>query len=272
MKKIALYNILLLAIICNSCVWQEADERGNLTQRGKQIYDAWDNSSQTILNEFVDKAFHFNAWYLADDSMKRIIEDNWFPYYKIRDDGDGAYGLYYGGTLTFSIETNRQNLSDSCASWTITRHNFDIETNTHYSYEPVINNVTIHYANNMVWNIHIDSTNNSSNFALWQLRVIGNSIPQAISSADYEFSGQGLFALQNEETIGGRNGNSPVFLKYTITEIFNHTRGANWESGAVDILLYNEKSETCSVEAVVLNRETLRIHYAGVTENWEINN
>ncbi|MCK9339009.1 MAG: hypothetical protein PHQ33_01200 [Bacteroidales bacterium] len=270
MKKLAFLNILLLLIVCNSCEWQEAEERGNLTQRGKQIYDIWDYSSQSILNDFVDKAFIFNAWYTANDSVKRIIEDQWFPYYKIRNDGNGKYGLYSGTTLDFSFETNLQSLTDSSANWTITRHNSYLEMNTYYSCEPIINSVKINYTNNMEWDIRIDSNSNSNSSALWHLHISGNSVPESISLADYELSGHGVFAMQNYESIGGRYGNAPTFLEYEIAENFAHSPGANWERGSVDILLYNEKAESLEIKGTILNRKTLCIHYLGIIEYWEI--
>ncbi len=266
MKKILISFVLLSAIVCSSCVWQKAEENSEFTQRGKQIYDSWNNATQAVLGDFVDQSFKFNTWLLANDSVKPIIQERWFPYYQIQNDGNGVFRLYEGGELAFSINTGNHALTDSLSSWTIATGTENLIYCSD-AYQLSIHTVTISRSLNNGWNILIDSAQNIPNLGSWILHI-NNPMPQSLSACDYQLTGNGVFALQN------RNDNSSdIFINYNITEPFTQSffMPTLWRQGAVTLTAINNDNERIEIQAFVVDENKVRITDSGVTETWDVN-
>jgi hypothetical protein len=95
--------IIGLAFLLNGCILDQPEPHGNRTEKGKQIYDAWNFSMNQTLQKFVNVDFHFNYWHDAAPTIQTAIEDSLFADYKIRLESDGSWGLYDGSVLLIKL-------------------------------------------------------------------------------------------------------------------------------------------------------------------------
>ena len=120
MKTNKIYLGLLfsaMVLLFANCTIREGEMAGAATQRGYEIYKTCESNTLYFIDNKVDICFKLNAWLEADSSLKDLLEDKWFPNYKIRKMSDGMYGLYAGADLAYSIETGNLPLSDPSAQW-----------------------------------------------------------------------------------------------------------------------------------------------------------
>lgn len=258
-------NILIFCLLALICIGCGHDERGKLTQRGKEITDSWDFATKEILNHAVLPVFQINRWIDGNDSVRRAIEDQYFTYQKIRYDGDGIYGVYYGANRLYAINTQGASLSDNGADWIIT-------TLQPYRADPYLiaipefaisrDSCSLHIRNagNGFWNIELDTASfygSTSN-----LRI---SFPNGIewsdfSDAQYALEGNGCYAFKG-------SSNEEIFLHYQIDETLS--RGTSWwEAGTLTLCASTAGEDDINVKTIFLGNNSFRITYRDITETW----
>ena len=111
---------LLLLVVMVACETEPEEARGKLTQRGKLVYDEWNQFLTTnVMNDWLDMALRFNAYYEADEAHKIAVEDSLLTQYKVRQNGD-VWELRINNRAQYRF-TIDQALSKNGAHWECVR-------------------------------------------------------------------------------------------------------------------------------------------------------
>ena len=179
----------ILSVFCTSCIWERGDKDRRPTQRGKEIHECWFSFADYVLNSSVQTAFYFNAW-LAADSLERIaIEDQYFPYQRIRVDEDGNYQIYKGEQLIGIINTHQTLLSDIGSAWEVIYRYDDLMS----KYGFLCSGMTVSCVENGCWEIASDwLVDQEDHYHLlgdtlsWNLRLTAAATPMKLSETPYQ--------------------------------------------------------------------------------------
>ena len=185
----------ILSVFCTSCIWERGDKDRRPTQRGKEIHECWFSVADYVLNSSMQTAFYLNAW-LAADSVERIaIEDQYFPYQRIRIDENGNYQVYKGEQLVGIINTHQTLLSDIGSAWEVS-HMDDGELEHKYGFYGGC--MTVNCVENGCWEISSDWPVSPEDYLpvtgdtiSWKLRLTAAATPMKLSETPYQLEGTG---------------------------------------------------------------------------------
>ena len=148
MKKI-LFFALGLSAIFNSCIWK--NDYNYYHSAAHDMYYSWEYNTSSIMNNYVVKAFMFNVWWEGNDTVRSLVEENYFNGYKnVRQAGENTYELCANPNLPsdwyYRFETNGTSLNAVGATWTVYAN--AIYKNEEDSYYQHIHhcNQTFHYS------------------------------------------------------------------------------------------------------------------------------
>ena len=271
MKKTVLL-IALLAIIFCSCDDRQYD--GKRTERGKDIAETWQNITNVIVTEVVNETFHLNAWINADDSLRRIIENQYFTSSRVRIDGENLYGIYTNtGTLLMTVNTNGASLSDADANWEIhhiTMQNYAVSSCIFSKNQEVIYNLS-NLGNNS-WHLSMDSTTAEGTTLDLTVSVPGETLPYDIMVQRFTLEGNGSYEMYaNTIYTEDTRDNTPITLQFNVeTALCNNvsTDINSWDSGKVNLKAKWQNFDDINV-VVEYFSDVMRITYRGITEEWD---
>lgn len=259
-------NILIITLIALICISCGREERGKLTQKGKEIHDSWYNASRQMIENDVIPMFHLDVWINTDnEDLRRLIEDRYFPYYRIREDGDNVFTIYNGANKIFTINTYGKSLKTNGSNWLVTKYNTYVENRGDL---PIFLNSysereKLHISkSNDQWLIQMDSTENQGCYCNLYIKSLANEGVLLFSENYYTLSGNGLYIYSQ---------NGLISLKFDITE----TISRKWVSefyfheGAVEFEAQKSNHENIPIKAEYLDKEHFRLTYRNITEVWE---
>lgn len=264
-------TLLLIAItsfVCSGCFWNKEHKP---TQRGKDIFDCWHHSTNTVVADAA-LAFDLNCWIVASDSMRQVIENEAFPSTRIRTNDSLTYHLYVNGELEYLINTNGTLLTDDNALWSITvNHDSDNDNVMAFYISESRESYTFNISNsdNNHWHISGDSTN-IGGVLDWEM-YIPNYGGHPLAYYDFEISGSGTFVQLNNAT--------DVTLQYVIasplvnypsdhvTNSWNQLYNNNWFHGKAEITAKKPHAEDQNVTATMEGSQ-VKITFKNITETY----
>ena len=245
MKKIIL-ALVLISVVCCGC-WKTEDIV--MTQYG--IFESWHSATASILNESVNPAFISNAWINGNDSVRRAIEDQYFPNTRIRHEGGDEYGIYEGTSLLLLINTGGKAIDDTDANWLITRY-----SNYTISSEPAPSFFTsgrhtrleLRHTGDNEWTVNLDSATCDGSTSDWILSAPGTETPVTLNDIPYTLSGGGIY-LFDGTSFDSSYTYSPVTMRYTFSEPLLHKleSRALFSAGIMDIILSKQDCDDKTV-------------------------
>lgn len=259
MKK-NIFIIIAIALVCFGC---GREQRGKLTQRGKEIHDSWEKATFDVIENDVIPTFHLDAWINADnDSIRYSIEDKYFLNYRIRPDEPNVYVLYKGSEKTLTINTYGQSLNEEGSHWLITNHNSDEYYNGTLPQFYFFGGEKLHISKDgEQWRIQMDSTECYGSSCDWRIKPLTNDDGILFSKEIYTLSGNGLYKYMS----------SNVSMQYNIVKpILRETSyGYGYCSdGQVQLIASQQNFDDICVKAEYLGESRVFITYRGVTEIW----
>lgn len=255
----------ILSVFCTSCIWERGDKDRRPTQRGKEVHECWFSFADYVLNSSVQTAFYFNAW-LAADSLERIaIEDQYFPYQRIRVDEDGNYQIYKGEQLIGIINTHQTLLSDIGSAWEVIYRYDDLMS----KYGFLCSGMTVSCVENGCWEIASDwLVAQEDHYHLlgdtlsWNLRLTAAATPMKLSETPYQLEGNGTLCL------------GYAVLNYQIDtpiqQAANQWGRLDWTGGQVSLTAKMYQREDVEVGAEYIGNGQVRIDYKGIKETWDL--
>ena len=265
MKKYILI-FCILSVFCTSCIWERGDKDRRPTQRGKEIHDGWFSVTDYVLNSSVQTAFYLNAWLAADSSERIAIEDQYFPYQRIRVDEDGNYQIYKGEQRISTINTHQTLLSDIGSAWEV-RYLNDDELEQKYGF--YLGCMTVSCVENGCWEISSDWPVSPEDYLpvtgdtiSWMLRLTAAATPMKLSETPYQLEGTGTFRL------------GYAVLNYQIDtpiqQAANQWGRLDWTGGQVSLTAKMYQREDVEVGAEYIGNGQVRIDYKGIKETWDL--
>lgn len=277
--------IIGLVFLLNGCILDQPEPHGNRTEKGKQIYDAWNFSMNQTLQKFVNVAFHFNYWHDAAPAIQTAIEDSLFADYKIRLESDGSWGLYDGSVLTYKIVRNNQSLADAGAVWSVFYYaNPNQESLYYYPYnfssfmgDSV--EVTIENTTGRKWLVTMSENTNPNSSLNLEISTLSILMPSGIDNEDMSFTGNGCFRFNEilfeyEENDAG----TPVynFIEFDIEAplIVRDVTYSKilWKAGVLNLKAFNLNNDQIEVKVQFFAPDhqynTIQITYKGITESY----
>ncbi|MGN0187454.1 MAG: hypothetical protein ACI392_06900 [Paludibacteraceae bacterium] len=253
--------LLLLLMSVTACETEPDEPRGKLTQRGKLVYDEWNRFMTTnVMNDWLDMALRFNAYYEADEARKIAVEDSLLTQYKIRQNGN-RWELRIDNRVKYSF-TLDQALSKSGAHWECVRVATTIaDAATNYGFTDRDVHYTIDCVATNCWRIEQTAD------TLLPISVVMEmtKLPPTIANRAYNLLGEGQFRLP-ESTYG-----SACFVHFSTLYPLEHTI-RQWGNGVLQLQAYNLQSDTIPVKVVFEqssdNYYTYSVTYRGVTETY----
>lgn len=257
-----IFIIIGIALVCFGCI---REKRGMLTQRGKEIHDSWQEATFDVIETDVIPAFHLDAWINADnDSIRNRIEDQYFPYYRVRQEETNVYSLYNGSEKMLTINTYGQSLNDEGSHWLIAKYNPD-----YFEYGQLPQFYTfpigekIHLSKDgEQWRIQMDSSECYGSSCDMHIKPLANDGDILFAKEIYMLSGNGLYEYMS----------GPVFLQYNIERPL--LREASYghffycSDGLVQLIASQQSFDDINVKAEYIGEYRVCITYRGVTEIW----
>lgn len=259
MKK-NIFIIIAIALVCFGC---GREQRGKLTQRGKEIHDAWEKATFDVIETDVIPTFHLDAWINADnDSIRYSIEDQYFPNYRIRPEEDNVYSIYYGSVKMLIVNTFGQSLNDEGSHWQISKPTPDEYYNGTLPQFYFFGGEKLHLSKDgEQWRIQMDSTECYGSSCDWHIKPMANDGDILFSKEIYTLSGNGLYKYMS----------SNVLLQYNIEKtILRETQYIYncCSDGIVQLIARQQDFDDINVRAEYLGDNRVCITYRGVTEIW----
>ena len=259
MKKIA-FILGIAAIVCCSC-WKLDHYKYNDPTR---IFNSWIYTTQNVLSETVNLAFISNAWINGNDSMRRAVEDEYFPYKRIRHEGGNEYGIYEGTTLQYIINTGGKAIDEDDANWLITKYE------TYYRYvetAPIFytsgrhTRIDIRRTGNNEWNIQLDSATCDGSTSDWILSVPGTETPVNLFETQYTLGGTGVYVFDGTAYNGDTYVESPVTMRYNLIDPLRQKADTRpyFEFGTVDMVVSKAGHNDITVRVEILSSNKYRI-------------
>jgi hypothetical protein len=266
MKK----NILIIIAIALVCFGCGRERRGQLTQRGKEIHDSWNYATVQIVQNDIIPAFHLDAWIsAATDSARYAIEDKFFPYRRIRQEGTDIYAIYNGPNKELTINTFGKALREDGSNWFVSKHKLQNEESKlmpeiFYSAEAE----KIHISKNGdQWSIQMDSSENKGSICHLNIKPLENDGNILFNTNKFTLSGNGLY----------KYAEGPVYLSFDIQKTIlndklSYTKGYYFVDGIVQFLAQYKNADDINVKAEYLGTSQIAITYKNVTEYWNSTN
>lgn len=259
MKK----NIFIIIVIALVCIGCGREKLGNLTQRGKEIHDSWHEATFNLIENDVIPAFYLDAWIKApNDSARYRIEDQFFPYYKIRQETPNVYTIYNGAEKMLSINTYGQSLTEAGSHWRIEKYNpsdyYYGNRPLFYSSYPKGEQLNINKDGEQ-WRIQMDSTENWGSKCDWHIKPLTNDGGILFATKNYTLSGNGVYEYWNG-----------IFLRFDIEKTITRKEalGQSYSfDGIVQLIAQQKSSDDIVVRAEYMGN-LMSITYRGVTEIW----
>lgn len=269
MKK-SIFIIAVLALAFCSC--DRGENRGMLTQRGKRISEKWQDITGYFMRDVVNESFHLNAWINADDSLRRIIEEQYYNGKRVRVDAENVYGIYTDyDRLLMTVYTHGVALSDAGAVWEIHRLCMDDYTVSDCQFlgEPeVVFNLTAQGDN--TWHLVVDTATSAGSALDLTLGFSGVAVPYDIVCQRFTLDGSGSYVMQGTTVYSGETvTENPVTLQFDIeSTLCNALNYGSWDAGKVNFKAILAGHEDIPVTAVYTGDSGVLITYRGVTEQW----
>lgn len=266
--KRTLFIITVIALVCIGC---GREKRGMLTKRGKEVHDSWLQFSQEIIQKTIVPAFQMDAWINGNDTIRRKVEDTFFPYMRIREDFVNVYSLYDGAERVLSINTNGKTLADNGVTWEICTYNltpgYDNGARPQFMSIPDHWYLTVTKTDNQQWNIQLDTAACMGSNCDWQLTLPARDTLVYFYHGEYSLTGKGTFKYSGD-----------VFLRYNIDETLQHDgKLYPWYKGIVsmnanfiDASTHQAPLEDIHVKAKYGYNGEVTITYRDITETWTI--
>ncbi len=256
-SKISVILFLLITVF-TSCEIGSEEERGRLTQRGKSVFDEWNMFfTSTIINDWLDMAFRFNAYYTADDDEKNDVEDEFLTEYKIRQENE-AWELRIDNKPHYSFTFDKP-LSEIGAHWICERNRRASYNNYGYDADLVY---TIDCVAENTWRLKTEI----ENAPLYvEVLIETQSVTTTSNELIYNILGEGCCLLPAEQF--GEN----CYLQFTTSSALEHTIRW-WKNGILNLTAFNLQGDELPVKATFSqsnnNVYTIEITYRGVTEKY----
>lgn len=266
MKK---YIIIIIAItlVCVGCY---REKRGKLTQRGKEIHDSWLMYSQEMIEKTIVPVFQMDAWIGGNDSIRRIIEDNYFPYLRVREEATNEFAFYDGAQKILTVNTNGYALADNGASWLVSINNARTYESDYgqipmFLAYPSQWRLFISKTGNQQWNISLDTTRSMGSKCDWKLGLPANDTIVYFSQQEFSLAGNGTFKYAGD-----------VYLRYHIDETLQHQGNQYpWNRGVVSMIarFIDPETNEIPIDDIHVKAEYtgdgIKITYRNITETWE---
>jgi len=259
MKK-NIFIIIAIALVCFGC---GREQRGKLTQRGKEIHDSWEKATFDVIENDVIPTFHLDAWINAEnDSIRYSIEDLYFPNYRIRPEENNVYAIYNGSVKMLTVNTFGQSLNDEGSHWQISKPTPDEYYNGTLPQFYFFGGEKLHLSKDgEQWRIQMDSTECYGSSCDWHIKPLVNDGNILFAKETYTLSGNGLYKYMS----------GPVFLQYNIEKnILRETPYGYYycNDGVVQLIAHQQNFDDINVKAEYLGDNSVSITYRGVTEIW----
>ena len=293
MKKNRIYLGMLfsaMVLLFANCTVREGEMAGAHTQRGFEIYKSCEFNTLNFIYNKVDICFKFNAWLEADSALKDLLEDKFFPEYKLRKAEDGIYGLYNGVEQVFIIETGGKPLSDPNAQWILSWKGTDNDLNRQ-NYGNDLPSLASSFIKGTM-ELHVDHADTAGNS--WHVSIVDQDslnafldlnivspmrlMPQTLFDDDFTVTGTGKFYFL-EGRIWSDNGGQTgwqhqTFLAFDIKSpmqfVFTYDDNS-FHGGAIGLVASNLSGETLPVNAEFKGPYNVAITYKNQTQIWNVN-
>lgn len=262
-SKIVMSLVVLMMLVCTACETEPAEQRGNVTKRGKLLYDEWDRFfSSHVVDDWFDMAFRMNTYYEAADSQKNMIEDSLLVAYKIRQ-CDSVWELRINNSVYYRFTFDKP-LSVVGAEWVCERMPIAA-----YAYDYGFYDLTITYriacVGQNTWRLVIDDERIAPLSA--DILIETDLMPKETNNMIYSMLGTAVFQLPIV-TYG-----YDVFVKFATSYPLRHTK-YQWSSGNLDLVAFDFSGNELPVDAEISQNEqkisTVAITYCGVTETYKL--
>lgn len=260
MKK-NIFVIIAVTLVCFGC---GREQRGKLTQRGKEIHDSWQTTTLMLIETDVIPAFHLDTWINADnDSIRYIIEDQYFPDKRIRQEETNIYTIYDGAEKQLTINTFGQSLNEEGSHWLVSRDQI-VSDNALLPlfFDFFSENEKVHISKDgEQWRIQMDSAECCDSRCNMHIKPLENDNNVIFAKETYTLSGNGIYQYKN----------GPV-LKYNIEKNILCEKSTNisyFSDGIIQLIASQTDSDDINVKAEYLGEYRICITYRGVTEIWE---
>lgn len=236
----------------------------------------------------MDKCFNLNAWIEADSTLKYLLEDKWFPNYKLRNLGAGTYGFYSGADLVFYIETGGVSLSEPGAQWIMSwkgdSRTSEWEVAYPYGLSPRassfrLGNQELHIdfvdtAADKSWHVTIVDSDSSMSYLDLNVTLKSRLVPQSLMETDFTVTGSGKYHFL--EGCWWQEGvayyTHLTFLSFDIKKpmqfVFSYD-GLCWHGGQMEMLAQNN-DETLPVSADFKGPYNVEIIYKNKSQMWNV--
>lgn len=269
MKRL-IFIIIAIALVCIAC---NREKRNMHTRRGKEIHNSWYNATRQIINTDVIPAFHLDAWINApNDSVRYLIEDQFFPYYKIRQEETNVYAIYNGPYKEFTVNTFGKSLGEDGSNWLVSKYNLQYLDLSYAIEGGVLPDVFYFYESEKIhiskngdqWRFQMDSSENYGSYCDMNIKPLDNSDNILFNKEKYNLSGNGLFEYDDQ-----------VYLLFDIQKtILNdqlyYASGYYFIDGIVQLMAQQENSDDIHVKAEYRSNSQIAITYRNVTEYWNV--
>lgn len=269
MKK-SIYIIAVLALIFCSC--DRGEDRGKLTQRGKRISEKWQDITGYFMRDVVNESFHLNAWINASDSLRHVIEEQYYDGKRVRLDAENVYGIYTDyGTLLMTVYTHGATLSDTDAEWEIHRASFEDYTVSDCFFirnSEVVFTLTAQSDNS--WHLAMDTATSAGSTLDLTLGLPGATAPYDILYQRFTLDGNGSYVMQGTTLYSGETvTEDPVTLQFDIVNtLCNSSEYNSWNTGKVNFKAMLAGYDDIPVTATYGSDGSVAITYRGRTELW----
>ena len=269
MKKntIVLFVAITILIGFSSCKIESGDDlNGNVTEKGFELCHYWDNNLNAEVISTIEKAFNLNAYIVAPEGSKTLIEDLYFPYYKIRQIDSTQWTLIEQQATRYSFKTNGKALSEIGAQWIITSYR-----NSDAPQLEVLNSYAIECTGVSTW--HITTTNSDPFYVNYTLTT--DTMVETLTSEPYTLEGSSFqyystyYAYASYDS--NYENNADIFIDATITEPI-HKTAQGYSSGKINLKATNDANQEMETTAEFYRQNPVvykvKITYKGVTESW----
>jgi len=268
MRKIIIHLFVATIILTSftSCMIESGDDLdGNVTEKGFELCHYWDNNLNSDVIATVEKAFNLNAYITAPEAGKTLIEDLYFPYYKIRQIDSIQWTLIEQQYTRYRFNTNGKTLSEIGAQWIITSYK-----NSDASELEILNSYSIECTGASTW--HITTTNSDPFYVNYTITT--DSMVETLASEPYTLEGSSFLYYSTYYGYSydySYENNTDVFIDATITESI-HKTAQGYSSGKINLKATNNADQEIETTAEFYRQNPVsykvKITYKGVTESW----
>ena len=286
MKKHKILFVLLTTLFINGCIYHE--ERGNATDKGKLIYDAWSDATDEILNSYVDVAFRFNTWYLASEQEKDHVKKTLLPQYSITTIDESHWELRKGKcTFLFYVF---QPLTEVGAKWGVGITNDSISETGGLLYgDPELGagmkftslkrrNVLmkINAIENNKWDVEMQCREINGSYShsgvILTIEAINSERPKSIVHTDFVLSGKGQFLFEENLSVAWVTYDISERMKYETKNRRGIQNHYIWSTGKLFMQVAGSYNLAVDIGASFTELSSgkygVYITYRGVTELW----